>query len=291
MMRWMARGNWLARTDRPLVMGILNVTPDSFSDGGRLTSVEGAAVHAERMVAAGADLIDVGGESTRPGSESISVVEELRRVIPVVERLVGQVSVPLSVDTTKPTVARVAIEAGAAIINDVQGLADPAMMAVVAEASVGVVLMHIQGTPRTMQDAPKYRDVVREVADHLANRVFQAGLAGITRDRIAIDPGIGFGKSFTHNLELLRNLEQFHAIGCPVLIGTSRKGFLGTITGRTVGDRLAASVVSSLAAAARGASIVRVHDVAETVDGLLVWGAQNGWKQFGPLAPDDPGLG
>jgi len=277
MMRWRTRGGWLGRPDRPLVMGIINVTPDSFSDGGRFLAIDQALAHAERLVTEGADLLDIGGESSRPGAESISLVEELQRVIPVVERLVSQIGVPLSIDTTKPAVAQAAIEAGAAIINDITGLADPEMIAVVAPSTVGVVLMHIQGTPRTMQAAPQYRDVVAEVIDHLANRVRQAELAGISRERIAIDPGIGFGKSFEHNLALLRQVDQLQLIGCPVLIGTSRKGFLGKITGRSIADRQAASVASALAAAARGASIVRVHDVAETVDALLVWGAQNGW--------------
>ncbi len=277
MMRWRIRGGWLGRSDRPLVMGIINVTPDSFSDGGRFLAIDQALAHAEQLVAEGADLLDIGGESSRPGAESISLVEELQRVIPVVERLVSRVGVPLSIDTTKPAVARAAIEAGAAIINDITGLADPEMIAVVAPSTVGVVLMHIQGTPRTMQAAPQYQDVVAEVIDHLANRVQQAELAGIVRERIAIDPGIGFGKSFEHNLALLRQVDQLQPIGCPVLIGTSRKGFLGKITGRSIADRQAASVASALAAAARGASIVRVHDVAETVDAFLVWGAQNGW--------------
>ncbi len=277
MIRWKAQGRWIGREDRPSVMGILNVTPDSFSDGGRFETLTTALAQADRLVAEGADLIDIGGESSRPGSQPVALAEELDRVIPVVERLARRVEVPLSVDTTKPEVARAAIEAGASIINDIGGLADPEMLRVVAGSEVGVVIMHMRGTPRTMQDAPEYSNVVEEVEAYLADRVRCVELSGIGRDRIAIDPGVGFGKSFDHNIQLLRRLPRFERIGCPILVGTSRKGFLGKITGRSIAERESASVASALAASTRGASIVRVHDVAATVDALRVWGAQNGW--------------
>jgi dihydropteroate synthase len=205
--------------------------------------------------------------------------EELRRVIPVVEALAPRVAVPISVDTTKAEVARQALRAGASIINDIRGLdGDPDLSRLVAEAGAGVVLMHMAGTPRTMQDDPRYDDVVREVRDDLARRIERAEASGIPRDRIAIDPGIGFGKTFEHNLELLRNLDRFANLGCALMVGTSRKGFLGTLTGRPVGERATASVVSSLAAVARGANVVRVHDVGPMVDALKVWTALVGPK-------------
>ncbi len=276
-LRWMANGRRIGAEDRPSVMGILNVTPDSFSDGGRFDTLDRALAYADRLVSDGADLIDIGGESSRPGSDPITLAEELDRVIPIVAQLVRRVDLPLSVDTSKPEVALAAIEAGASIINDIGGLADPEMLRVVSSSDVGVVIMHMRGTPRTMQMAPQYRNVVEEVIEYLTGRVVSAERAGIVRSRIAIDPGIGFGKSFDHNLQLLRELLQFEEIGCPILVGTSRKGFLGTITGRPLDDRQAASVASALAASARGASIVRVHDVAATLDALRVWSAQNGW--------------
>ena len=277
MTRWQVRGRAIGPATRPGIMGIVNVTPDSFSDGGRFATTEQAIAHAERLVAEGADILDVGGESSRPGAVPIDLPEEIRRVVPVVAALAARFPVPISVDTTKPEVARAALAAGAAIINDINGLADPAMRAVVAASDGAVVIMHMQGSPRTMQAAPTYSDVVATVAGYLEDRVTAAEIAGISRDRIAVDPGIGFGKTFDHNLALLRALDRFAATGCPVLVGTSRKGFLGTITGRSVADRLAGSVASSLAAASRGASIVRVHDVAATVDALLVWEAQVGF--------------
>ena len=273
----MARGRWIGTPERPSVMGIVNATPDSFSDGGRFDSLGSLMAYAESLVADGADLLDIGGESSRPGARPISLAEELDRVIPVVEQLSRRVDVPLSVDTVKPEVARVAIASGVAIINDIGGLRDPEMLRVVAASDSGVVIMHMQGTPETMQQAPTYRDVVSEVHDYLASRVQLAEAAGINRERIAVDPGIGFGKSFEHNIRLLDKLNQLACVGCPILVGTSRKGFLGKITGRTVNDRQAGSVASALAASARGASIVRVHDVRATVDALLVWTAQNGW--------------
>lgn len=277
MIPWKARGSWLGPASRPLVMGILNLTSDSFSDGGCFLEPDRAVAHALRMIDDGADIIDIGGESSRPGSAPVSLAEELDRVIPVVELLANRTRVPLSIDTTKVEVARAAINAKAAVINDIAGLSSPEMLRAIGESDVGVVVMHMQGVPSTMQVAPTYRDVVAEVADFLAARVAAAGAAGISQDRIAIDPGIGFGKSIEHNLALLRNLPLFESIGCPVLIGTSRKGFLGKLTGREVGSRVAASVASALAAVVRGASIVRVHDVAETVDAFQLWGAQVGW--------------
>ena len=284
MTRWMARGTWIGSGRRPAVMGILNVTSDSFSDGGEFRAAHRAIDHAERLAADGADLIDIGGESSRPGALPISLAEELDRVLPVIEGLQRRLPIPLSVDTTKPAVAREVIAHGAAIINDITGLADPAMLAIVAQSTVGVVIMHIQGEPRTMQQDPRYGDVVEEVANHLAGRVARAVAAGIARERIAIDPGVGFGKTFDHNIALLRHLERLEPIGCPILVGTSRKGFLGKITGRAVADRQMASVASALGAAARGAAIVRVHDVAPTVDALRVWEAQVGWRTPLPSA-------
>jgi dihydropteroate synthase len=279
MTRWEACGRAIVAGDVSRVMGIVNVTPDSFSDGGLAGTVEGALAYALRLVAEGADLIDLGGESSRPGAEPVALDEELRRVIPVVEALGKTLSVPISVDTTKAEVARQALRAGASIINDIRGLdGDPDLARLVAEAGAGVVLMHMAGTPRTMQVDPRYDDVVREVRDDLARRIERAEASGIPRDRIAIDPGIGFGKTFEHNLELLRNLDRFANLGCALLVGTSRKGFLGTLTGRAVGERATASVVSSLAAVARGANVVRVHDVGPMVDALKVWTALVGPK-------------
>jgi dihydropteroate synthase len=268
-------------------MGIINVTPDSFSDGGRSVTVEAAVALAQRLVAEGADVIDVGGESSRPGAAPVSASEELRRVVPVIEALSTVVAVPISVDTTKGEVARCVLRAGASIINDITALGDdPAMGRTVAETGAGVVLMHMQGVPRTMQDHPTYATVVAEVYDFLARRAERAEAHGIPRARIAIDPGIGFGKTFHHNLELLWNLDRFANLGCAVLVGTSRKGFLGTLTGRPVEHRAVASVVSALAAAVAGAHIVRVHDVAATSDAIKVWTALRGWDGRGPLARD-----
>ena len=275
MYRWVARGKIVADRDRPRVMGIVNTTPDSFSDGGLAFGIDAAIARGLALEADGADILDIGGESSRPGAAIIGVDEELRRVIPVIEALVGRVKVPISVDTTKPEVARRALEAGAAIINDITAVARAEMAEVINEFDAGVVLMHMRGTPQTMQQNTKYNDVIAEVFDTLAERVERSG---IDRDRIAIDPGIGFGKTFEHNLALLRNLEQFATLGCAVLVGTSRKGFLGTLTGRDVSNRSTASVVSSLAAIVRGAGIVRVHDVGPMVDALKVWAALEGWN-------------
>jgi dihydropteroate synthase len=278
MSAWQARGVTFADDSRPRVMGIVNVTPDSFSDGGRSLAFEDAVALGERLVADGADLLDIGGESSRPGAEVVPVGEELARVIPVIEALAGRVTVPISVDTTKPEVARRALEVGASIINDIRGLDDLDLASIVAESGAGVVLMHMQGTPQTMQDDPRYDDVVREVFDDLARRVERAEGFGISRSRIAVDPGIGFGKRSVHNLDLLKNLEAFGGLGCVILVGTSRKGFLGKLTGRPTGDRTVASVTSALAAIAGGARVVRVHDVGPMVDALRVWEGHRGWN-------------
>lgn len=265
---------------RPAVMGIVNATPDSFSDGGEALALNDAIARARRLVQEGADLLDIGGESSRPGAEPVGVVEELRRVGPLVEALAASMAVPLSIDTTKAEVARAALDAGAAIVNDITALGgDPAMARLVAERGAGVVLMHMQGTPRTMQENPAYRDVVTEVHDWLARRVEWAESQGIERQLIALDPGIGFGKTHYHNVLLLRNLRRFASLGCPLLVGTSRKGFLGTITGRPTAERVSASVASALAALAGGADVVRVHDVGATVDAIKVWDAQRGWDE------------
>jgi dihydropteroate synthase len=281
MAQWVACGRTILRVGDPIpkVMGIVNLTPDSFSDGGRILDCDDALAHARRLVSEGADLLDLGGESSRPGSEPVPVDEELRRVIPVVAALAPVVSVPISIDTTKAEVARRALEAGAAVINDISALgADPEMPRVAAETGAGVVLMHMQGVPKTMQLNPQYEDVIREVYDFLARRAEWAEACGIARERIALDPGIGFGKTVAQNLEILRNLARFDTLGCAVVIGTSRKGFLGTITGRRLHDRVTASVVSALAACSRGARVVRVHDVAPMVDAIKVWAAVRGWE-------------
>lgn len=250
-------------------MGILNVTTDSFSDGGRFIAFDDAVVQGERMLAEGADILDVGGESTRPGAAPVSVEEEIHRVIPVVRELARRTDRLVSVDTSKAAVAEEALRAGAHIVNDVTAMTgDPAMAGVVAKHGAGVVLMHMQGTPRTMQQDPRYDDVVEDVARYLDARLAAAVGAGIGADAIVLDPGIGFGKTVEHNLKLLAGLGRLSAAGRPVLVGLSRKSFLGRITGREVGDRLAASVAGAAYAALRGARIVRVHDVKETCEAL-----------------------
>jgi dihydropteroate synthase len=271
---WEARGRPVVPGRRPAVMGIVNATPDSFSDGGRALASDSAIALGRALAAQGADLLDLGGESSRPGAEPVPVEEELRRVIPVIEGLAGPAGVPISVDTTKAEVARRALAAGAAIVNDITALGgDPEMPRVAADSGAGVVLMHMRGEPKTMQLDPRYDDVVAEVYEYLARRVEWAEAQGIPRSRIAVDPGIGFGKTFEHNLDLLRNLRRFASLGCAVLIGTSRKGFLGTLTGRPATERATASVVSSLAASLQGADVLRVHDVGPMVDAIKVWEA------------------
>ncbi len=257
---------------RVQVMGIVNVTPDSFSDGGRFFDAHRALDHARQLVADGADIVDIGGESTRPGAAAVSEGDELARVLPLVAALAAQ-GVVVSVDTMKPGVMREALAAGASIVNDVRALREPGALAAVAQGNAGVCLMHMQGEPRTMQAAPHYDDVVREVRDFLVARGRACAEAGIARERIAIDPGFGFGKTVAHNLALLRGLPALASAGYPVLAGLSRKATLGVLTGRDAQGRLAGSIAAALAAVARGARIVRVHDVRETVDALKVWEA------------------
>ena len=264
----------ILRLDRPQVMGIVNVTPDSFSDGGAHDTTDAAVAHALRLVEEGADVLDIGGESTRPGAAEVEVEEELRRVVPVIERLAAQVAVPISIDSSKPEVMRAAVQAGAGMINDVYGLRREGALDAAAALGVPVVLMHMQGEPRSMQAAPQYDDVVGEVHRFLAERIFAAEMAGIPKQRIVVDPGFGFGKDTAHNLQLLAQFERFIELGVPVLAGLSRKRSIGELTGRDVpADRVAGSVAAHLIAAQRGAAIVRVHDVAATVDALKVWNA------------------
>jgi len=260
---------------RPLVMGVLNVTPDSFSDGGTFLDRGAAAARARRMAEEGADIIDIGGESTRPGAAPVFVDEELDRILPVLRDL-GNLEVPVSVDTRRPRVMREAVAAGASMINDVQALAAPGALEAVAQSGCAVCLMHMKGEPRTMQQDPQYGDVVDEVKEFLSDRISRAEKAGIARERIVVDPGFGFGKALAHNLQLLARLGELAALGVPVLAGLSRKSMLGAITGRAAGDRLAASVAAALLAAERGATILRVHDVNETKDALAVWQALRG---------------
>jgi len=260
---------------RPRIMGVLNVTPNSFSDGGRYFNSARAIEHARRMMDDGADLIDIGGESTRPGAVPVDEAEELRRVIPLVAALAGE-GVPVSVDTRKPAVMRAALDAGAAMINDVCGLTAPGAVEAVAATDAGVCLMHMQGDPRTMQAAPAYDDVVAEVRRFLLARAAACEAAGIARERIVLDPGFGFGNTLKHNLALLAGLPALAAAGYPVLAGMSRKSSLGELTGRPVDERLAASIAAALAAVARGARLLRVHDVRETRDALIVWLAAEG---------------
>jgi dihydropteroate synthase len=255
-------------------MGILNVTPDSFFDGGTHLDVERALDHGRAMLAHGADLIDVGGESTRPGAQLVPEHIELDRIVPLVAALAGEGAL-VSVDTMKPSVMREAIAAGAAMINDVRALRQKGALDAVAGSAVAVCLMHMQGEPRTMQAAPVYTDVVSEVRDFLVERALVCEGAGIARERIVLDPGFGFGKTLAHNLALLKHLDLLAGRGYPVLAGLSRKASIGAITGREAPDRLAGSVAAALAAIARGASIVRVHDVQATVDALKVWQAVN----------------
>ena len=258
---------------RPLVMGIINVTPDSFSDGGRFQSLEFAVARAEEMISEGVDLIDIGGESTRPGSPVVPLDEELRRVIPAVYAL-RDLGKPLSIDTYKPEVMREAILAGADMINDINAFRAPGALEAVADSDCGLCVMHMQRSPETMQQSPEYIDVVGEVVDFLRERVDAMVAAGIDRKRICIDPGFGFGKTVEHNYALLRNIGKIQQeVGLPVLAGLSRKSMIGAVTGKPLERRLAGSLAGALAALAHGARIVRVHDVAETVDAFKVWQA------------------
>lgn len=256
--------------ERPLLMGIVNLTPDSFSGDGLASDTARAIAHARAQIEAGADLLDLGAESSRPGAIPTSLDDELRRLLPVLEALDG-CGVPISVDTYKPEVMRAAIEQGAAMINDIYALRMPGALEAVAQSNCAVCLMHMQGEPLTMQQHPVYTNVVAEVRDFLGGRAAAAITAGISHDRLVLDPGFGFGKTVEHNLQLLRHLPELSTDGLPVLAGMSRKSMLGALTGRHVGDRLPASLAAAMLAAQRGAAILRVHDVAATRDALAVW--------------------
>ena len=263
---------------RPLVMGIVNVTPDSFSDGGLHLQRDAALAYARQLIDEGADILDIGGESTRPGAQPVNAQEEMDRVLPIIEALRGA-PVPVSIDTCKPEVMQAAIAAGAQMVNDINALQDSAAMKVIAASQVAVCLMHKQGKPQTMQEQPHYQNVVAEVSAFLRERIAATQAVGISRTRIVIDPGFGFGKTLAHNLALLRELRKLTELGVPVLAGLSRKSMLGALTGQEVGQRLSASVAAALSAVERGANIVRVHDVRATVDALKVWNAVNGATQ------------
>lgn len=268
-------GKFKFSLERPLIMGILNITPDSFSDGGLLSSPDVALDYALQLMEEGADILDIGGESTRPGAAVVSAGEEMRRVLPLLEKLAVR-NIPVSVDTHKPVVMQAAIQAGAAMINDINALQSEGALSIIADSNVGVCLMHKQGNPQTMQMAPHYQDVVTEVMASLQSYVAEALRANIAPERITIDPGFGFGKSIEHNLELLAHLNRFKELGIPLLVGLSRKSMLGKITGQDVDDRLAASVTAAVLSVMKGASIVRVHDVKATKDALAVLQAVEG---------------
>lgn len=274
-------GAFRFKLDRPLIMGIVNVTPDSFSDGGRLRNVQQAVTHALNLAEQGADILDVGGESTRPGAEAVLEDEELKRVLPVLEELVNQ-GLAVSVDTRKPRVMQEAIRTGAAMINDVMALREPGAIEAVADSAVAVCLMHMQGEPGTMQSAPVYQDVVREVREFLSGRIATCGQAGIAINRLVIDPGFGFGKTLEHNLALLKRLTSLTDLNVPLLAGMSRKSMLGALTGKPVDQREYAGIAAHLAAIHRGASILRVHDVAVMKDALAVWQAIEGEEKSEP---------
>lgn len=261
--------DWL---QTPRLMGIVNVTPDSFSDGGQFLAADAAVEHALALVNHGADVLDIGGESTRPGSEPVPMDEELRRVVRVIERLATRVSVPISVDTSKAEVARQAICAGAEIVNDISGLEfDPAMAGVCRESGVGVICMHMQGTPQTMQIAPHYENAVAEICRYFGERMQFLAENGIPLERVMVDPGVGFGKTPEHNLQILSHIAKFHELGRPVVIGHSRKRFLKKLLGRDVDERLAGGIGVSIALASQGVEMLRVHDVAAHRDALIAW--------------------
>lgn len=271
--RWTLKTRDLTPTGRPLLMGILNVTPDSFSDGGQFELVENAVARALQMEADGADIIDIGGESTRPGAEPVMLEEELRRTIPVIRELATRVRTPISIDTTKAEVARQALEAGAEIVNDISGLTfDPDMLEVCRLHDAGICLMHIQGTPQTMQQNPTYVDVVQEVIDFLQQQVDRCLMAGILPERMCVDPGIGFGKTAEHNLQLLKSVSRLQRdLQRPVLIGHSRKRFLSKILGRSVDERESGTIGVSIALAEQGVDILRIHDVRSVRDAIVAW--------------------
>jgi len=266
-MLFMRCGTQTLDLTRPVVMGVLNVTPDSFSDGGRFLDAAAAVAHGVRMVEEGAGIIDIGGESTRPGADPVSTEEEIRRVVPVIEKLRAQTNAVISVDTSKPQVMRAAAEAGAGLLNDVRAFSEPHALETAAATQCALCVMHMQGDPRTMQLAPHYEDVVKEVKAFLDARVATCRAAGVPADRIAIDPGFGFGKTFEHNLELLRHLRNLGS-EWPIIVGLSRKSFVGRLTGRPPGERLHGSVALAMMAVLNGANIVRVHDVGPTIDAL-----------------------
>ncbi|WP_020166452.1 MULTISPECIES: dihydropteroate synthase [Methylotenera] len=263
-------GKFQLNLNRPHVMGIVNVTPDSFSDGGKFTQTHLAIEHALMLIEEGADVLDIGGESTRPNATPVSLQEELGRVIPVIEGLVSQVNVPISIDTYKPQVMQAAIAAGASIVNDIRALQENDALNIVAASDVGVCLMHMQGTPQTMQINPQYNDVVSEVKAFLQQRLLVCEMAGIAKDRILLDPGFGFGKTRAHNITLIQHLASFSSLGQPLLVGLSRKSVLGQVTGYDVDARLYASVAASVISAMVGAKIMRVHDVKATVEALKI---------------------
>lgn len=255
---------------RPHVMGVLNVTPDSFSDGGRFNSLDDALVRADQMVSDGATFIDIGGESTRPGAAKVSLQEEMDRVLPVVERLLGNTSAVISVDSSSPELLLEAASLGIGLINDVRALQKEGALAVAAKTDLPVCLMHMQGSPQTMQDNPCYEDAVSDIKVFFEDRIHACLSSGIKREKLILDPGFGFGKTLTHNLMLLKQLRGFEVLGLPLLVGLSRKSMLGHITGKEVEGRMAASVSAAVISAMNGASIIRVHDVSETVDALKV---------------------
>ena len=274
---WQLRTRALIFSRRPRLMGIVNVTPDSFSDGGQYLDARRAIEHGLRLAAEGADILDVGGESTRPYSTPVAADEELWRVLPVVQALCEQTRIPVSIDTSKAAIAREAIAAGAEIINDVTGLeGDPQMIAVALEFAAGVCAMHIRGTPQTMQDDPHYGDVVADIREYLQQRRDALLAAGIARERICLDPGIGFGKTHQHNLTLMARCGEFHDLGCPLLVGHSRKGFIGNVLGDKEADRTAGSIGVALALARNGVQILRVHDVRPVREALLLFEASGG---------------
>ena len=269
-------GQHVLKLDVPRIMAIVNVTPDSFSDGGRLDNTESAVAYALKLVEQGADMLDIGGESTRPNAEPVSLQEELNRVVPVIKALSTCCSVPISIDTSKPEVMRAAVAAGAGFINDVAALRNEGAMAAAAELGVPVCLMHMPGDPRTMQQSVHYEDVLVQVRQFLTERMFACEMAGISKKNLVIDPGFGFGKHLEHNLALLANLSYFRELGVPVLAGVSRKSMIGQITGRDVDARICGSAAAAMLAAQNGAGIIRVHDVAETKDVLAVLAAVQG---------------
>lgn len=268
-------GRFRLDLSRPLVMGVVNVTPDSFSDGGLHADARSAIAHARRLIDEGADILDIGGESTRPGAAPVAFDEERRRVLPVLETVAAG-TIPVSVDTRTPALMREAIAAGAAMVNDVTALSAPGALEAVSPTGAGVCLMHMQGEPGTMQADPRYGNVVREVRDYLVGRIAAAQAAGIAPERLVVDPGFGFGKTLEHNLALLHSLAEFRTLGVALMAGLSRKAMLGRLTGRKPPDRVHASVAAALLAVQNGAQIVRVHDVAATRDALAVWSAVHG---------------